>query len=430
MRAEEQPKRPPRLYYGWVIVVALGVIGGMAVGMGGVNFGLFVKPMENELGISQAFFGLAHTARIVGVAVSAPFLGRLLDRYGPRGLLAGAGLLSGLCVMGLAHVTEAWQMIALFAALGFIGLQGGIMLYTSVPIARWFVRRRGKAMAWSFIGVPVGIAITGPLTQFSISHVGWRDTWTIFGSIGAIVVVLIALLLVRRAPEDMGLLPDGVSHDQAAREAAQAQAPGAPSTSEHSWTRAEAIRTGAFWRLAVVFGLMMFGQSTMTLFRFPHFTDRGIDSQLVAFTLTAEALTGVAVLFVWGMVMDRFKPRHVGVLGFVALTIAVLLIMSTRTPAHMFLATTVYGIGIPTILNLQNVIWPAYFGRANLGSIRGLALPITLGLGALGAPITGWINDTSGNYFPAWWGAVGVLVAAVVLVAFTTPPRRPSARSA
>ena len=412
------------------MVVALGVVGGLAVGMGGVNFGLFVKPMESELGISQASFGLAHTARIVGVAVSAPFLGRLLDRYGPRGLLAVAGLLSGLSVLGLAHVTEAWQMIGLFAALGVIGLQGGIMLYTSVPIARWFVRRRGRAMAWSFIGVPVGIAISGPLTQFSISHVGWRDTWTIFGSVGATAVVLIALLVLRRRPEDMGLLPDGVSPDEAAREAAQAQARGAPSTSEHAWTRREAVRTVAFWQLSVVFGLMMFGQSTMTLFRFPHFTERGIDEQLVAFTLTAEALTGVVVLFVWGMVMDRFRPHHVGVLGFVALTSAVLLIMSTRAPLHMFVATTVYGIGIPTILNLQNVIWPAYFGRANLGSIRGLALPITLGLGALGAPMTGWFNDATGSYFPAWWGAVGVLVAAAVLVALTTPPRRSAPRSA
>jgi MFS family permease len=423
MQEAQHPKRPPRIFYGWVMVLALGLVGGVAVGMGGVNFGLFVTPMGDELGISKASFGLAHTARIVGVAFSAPFIGRILDRFGPRVPLAVAGALSGLGVLVLAHVSEAWQMIGVFALLGFVGLQGGIMLYTTVPIAKWFIRRRGKAMAWSFIGVPIGIAITGPLTQFSINHVGWRDTWTIFGSVGAVAVMTIALLVLRRQPEDMGLLPDGDTAKPVMNVEAPLDSTGAPTAHERTWSMVEAIRTGVFWRLAIVFGLMMFAQSTMVVFRFPFFEDQGIDKQLVAFTLTAEALTGVGVLFIWGIFMDRFRTHYVGVFGFLILTIALLLIMSTDSTWRMFLATTVYGIGIPTILNMQNTIWPAYFGRANVGSIRGLALPVTLALGAIGAPITGRVNDVTGSYFPVWWAAVGALLIGAILVGLTPRPK-------
>ena len=78
----KQTLKKPRLFYGWVIVMSLGAVGSVIIALGGVNFGFFVSPMTEELGIRQAFFGWAQTARLVGFAISGVIIGRLLDRYG------------------------------------------------------------------------------------------------------------------------------------------------------------------------------------------------------------------------------------------------------------------------------------------------------------------------------------------------------------
>jgi len=71
---------------------------------------------------------------------------------------------------------------------------------------------------------------------------------------------------------------------------------------------------------------------------------------------------------------------------------------------------------------LQNTIWPAYFGTNHIGAIRGAAMPVTLGLAMLGAPIAGWVGDLTGSFAPLWWVCVGLMVVAIGLVATTPKP--------
>ncbi len=427
-RPGSEDKRAPRFFYGWYVVMGMAVVGGMVIAMGGANFGLFIEPMREALDTGDASFGLAQTARVIGVAVSAPFIGRLLDRHGARGPLAVAGFLTGLAVMALALVTAPWQMVAVFAVLGILGMQGGITLYTTVPIARWFVRKRGRAMSLTIVGIPIGIAISAPVTQQLIKYVGWENAWLIFGGFGGIVIIAIALVVVRRQPEDMGLLPDGAAPPSDAGQAVAggpegSKPPPRSQPDEYQWTRAEAMRTGAFWRLAVVFGLVMFGQATMVIFRYPYFVERGISKQLSAYSLSVEALVGISVILLLGLVLDRVKPHYVGVLGFFFLIVCYLLTMTITTPWQMFLASVFLGMGIPIQVTLQNSIWPTYFGRAHVGSIRGASFPITIFFSALGAPLAGILKDVTGEYFVAWWAAIGAFLIGALLFAFTPRPK-------
>ena len=421
-------KGAPRFFYGWYVVAGMSVVGSMVIAMGGANFGLFIEPMQKAMNTGDTAFGLAQTARIAGVAVSAPLIGRLLDRHGARGPLAVAGFFTGLVVIALAAVMAPWQMVAIFAVLGLLGMQGGIALYTTVPISRWFVRKRGRAMSLTIVGIPIGIAISAPVTQQLIKHVGWQNAWIILGGFGGLVIVIIALAVVRRQPEDKGLLPDGDAPEASAGQAAGGgpgrSGPGPRShADEYQWTGAEAIRTGAFWRLAVVFGLVMFGQSSMVVFRYPHFVDRGISEQIAAYSLSVEALIGVGVVLLLGLVLDRVRPHYVGVLGFFFLTISYLLTMSTTTPSQMFAASVFLGMGIPIQVTLQNSIWPTYFGKAHVGSIRGASFPITIFFSALGAPLAGIVKDATGEYFVAWWAAIGAFAIGALLLVFTPRPQ-------
>jgi sugar phosphate permease len=317
-------------YYGWIVVAGLASVGAISVSMGGINFGLFLPEMSAELGIGQAYFGWAQTTRLLGFAASGFLIGRVLDRFGARIPLMIAGLLMGVVVVSLSFVTSGWQIIALFSIVGMIGMQGaGGNLYTSVPISRWFVRKRGKAMSAVFLGVPVGIFIFSPLSEYFISAFGWRNAWMILGIMGGTVIFIVAALIVRRSPQDMGLLPDGESVPP--EDAKPDDTRPTPAT-EYSWTRAEALRTKTYWLLALIFGLRLFTQGTLGLFRIPYYIEQGISPSIVALSLSAEAIAAAGAAVPAGWAIDKVPARFVAVIPFIATGAAFLVTMNTYPP--------------------------------------------------------------------------------------------------
>jgi MFS family permease len=399
------------------------VVAGLSVGLGFImvlatsNFSLFVKPMAEELGIGQSPFGLSFTFRLLAVAMVGPFIGRTLDRYGTRVPFAVAGAVGGTAVLLLAFVSNAWQMVALFTLLGMTGFWGSSSLYPTVAVAKWFVRKRAKAMSFVFAGTPIGMAISLVATQWLISEFGWRVAWGVLGGVSAVALVLVPLLIVRNQPSDMGLEPDGDSPEvPVASGGKEANSMVPRATAEHPWTRAEAMHTGAFWRIAVSYGLIMFTMSSFSIFRAPYFLSKGISGNFVAFGLATDAMMQLAVTLVLASLMIRFQPRFLGAFAFVIEAVALVIAMLTTEAWHMFVANILAGLGIGTLMLMQTVIWPAYFGRANIGAIRGLATPVSLVFSAAGATMTGLVFDAAGSYNIAWSvAAVGLVIGALLL---------------
>jgi MFS transporter, SP family, sugar:H+ symporter len=116
-------RRPP-FFYGWVIVAAMGAVGALSMALGSLNFGLFVKPMGDDLGIGRATFGWAMSIRQVTSAASAPAVGGLLDRVGARILLAVAAVVTGAALVGLGFIADGWQLVLLFGVMGIVGMSG------------------------------------------------------------------------------------------------------------------------------------------------------------------------------------------------------------------------------------------------------------------------------------------------------------------
>ena len=399
------------------------MVAGLSVGLGFImvlatsNFSLFVKPMAEELGIGQSPFGLSFTFRLLAVAMVGPFIGRTLDRYGTRVPFAVAGAVGGTAVLLLAFVSNAWQMVALFTLLGMTGFWGSSSLYPTVAVAKWFVRKRAKAMSFVFAGTPIGMAISLVATQWLISEFGWRVAWGVLGGVSAVALVLVPLLIVRNQPSDMGLEPDGDSPEvPVASGGKEANSMVPRATAEHPWTRAEAMHTGAFWRIAVSYGLIMFTMSSFSIFRAPYFLSKGISGNFVAFGLATDAMMQLAVTLVLASLMIRFQPRFLGAFAFVIEAVALVIAMLTTEAWHMFVANILAGLGIGTLMLMQTVIWPAYFGRANIGAIRGLATPVSLVFSAAGATMTGLVFDAAGSYNIAWSvAAVGLVIGALLL---------------
>ena len=132
-------------------------------------------------------------------------------------------------------------------------MSGPGALVTTVPVLKWFVRNRGKAVAYVGLGIPVGALLFIPLTQVLINEIGWRGAWIVLAIIGIVVIVPLAAIFVRRQPEDVGLVPDGDTPDVGK----DGDGSGVRAVvDEVSWTVREAVRTTTLWRLVIVFSMV------------------------------------------------------------------------------------------------------------------------------------------------------------------------------
>ncbi len=408
-------------FYGWVIVAVMAATGAVSMGMGSLNFGLFIKPMGDELGIGRAAFGWAQTARQGASSATSPLIGWLLDRYGSRVMLPVAALATGGALIGLAYVTSAWYLVVLFVVMGLVGMSGPGALVTTVPVLKWFVRNRGKAVAFVGLGIPVGALLFIPLTQVLINEIGWRGAWIVLAIIGIVVIVPLAAIFVRRQPEDVGLVPDGDTPDVCK----DGDGSGVRAVVEEvSWTVREAVRTTTLWRLVIVFSMVQLATGTVALHRIAAFMDRGMDPTLISFATAFDAVAAGGSTFLFGMLVKWIPARFLGAFGFSMLAGAsVLTIYATNLPI-MFVSMWIFGMGIGGMMFLNNFIWADYFGRGSVGGIRGLANPINLVIGGIGAPAAGYVRDWTDSYDPAWWVGVGLMSAAALLIVLTRAPRK------
>ena len=411
----------PLFYYGWVIVFVMASAGAVSMAMGSLNFGLFIKPMGDELGIGRAYFGWAQTARQVSSSVTSPTVGWLLDKYGSRILLPVAAVITGGAMITLALVSSSWQLVALFAVMGLVGMSGPGALVTSVPILKWFVRRRGAAVAFVGLGIPVGAMVFVPLTQLFIDAWGWRTAWIVLAILGISVIVPLSLIFVRRRPEDLYLLPDGLpSKGGPDIGAGTSQEPrGEP---EISWTAREAMRTLPFWTLVIGFSMVALAIGTVAVHRIAAFMDRGLDPTLVSLATAFDAVCAGVATFAFGMLVRWVSVRILGAIGFSLLGLASVMTIYADYTSLMFISMAVFGLGIGGMMFLQNYVWADYFGREYVGSIRGAVAPITLIVGGIGPPLAGYVRDWTGSYDPVWWGGVCLMFLAALLIIATKAP--------
>ncbi|MBI2935556.1 MAG: MFS transporter [Chloroflexi bacterium] len=417
-------RRRTPVFYGWVIVAVMATAGGINTALGTVNFGLFIKPMGDELGITRAMFGWAMTARQVAAGLTGPVLGRLIDRFGTRILLAAAVAVAAGVLVGLAHVTYGWQVAALLLIMGLVGMQGPGSLLTGVPVTKWFIRRRGRAMAITAVGTPVAAIVLMPLTQLFIDWFGWRHAWLALAALGAAILIPLSLVFVRRQPEDMGLAPDG---DTAA--AGPAANPGGVGMAarqraeEVSWTVSDATRSLVFWRLVGVFTLEALALGTVSFHRIPNFMDRGIDPHLVSLGISVDATMLSFSTLTMGLLVERFPARFVGAVGYVLLATSVFFYSFASTAPMMFMSMAIWGTGIGAGGLVRNYLLADYFGRRHQGSIQGFLTPMTLVVGGIGAPVAGYVRDITGSYGTIWVPAASLMVVGALLLAFTPPPK-------
>lgn len=374
---------------------------------------MFIVPMCAEFGWSRAgFSGAVSLGALLGV-LTAPFAGPLFDRHGSRVLLVMSALVVAACSLALAAI---WSLVGFYVAFGLSRLMfsAPFDIGTTAVVAKWFVRRRARAMALLSVAIGLGLAVLPPLAQAVISAHGWRAGWIALAAIVLVVGVVPQWLLLVRRPEDAGLAPDGAPGPLEER---------IEGAAEVAYTPAEALRAPALW-LLMGYTLLVFPvQSGFSLHQAPHLIERGLSPGAAAAVVSAFSVAAAASSLGFGAL--RAPVRVSLCAGALLMALGAVLTHAVQGAALAFTAAIVFGAGIGALLTMVPVAWANYFGRAHFGAIRGLTLPAQVGGQALGPLLAGGLRDATGDYGAglALFALLSALAAAVV--AFARPPSAP-----
>ena len=399
----------PRLpfFYGWVVIAVAFVTMGVGVNAR-TAFSLLFPPILDEFGWERGVTAGAFSFGFLVSAVLSPSLGRLMDRRGPR-LVMELGVLmvaSGLLLGTL--VRQPWQ---LYLTLGVLVGGGSVcMSYTgqSFYLPNWFVRRRGLALSVAFAGVGVGSIILLPWMQALIARAGWRTAcWAM--AIVALVLVAPLNLLVRRRPEDLGLLPDG---DRAPVDGTAASRAGNVvdvAWAAVDWTLARAMRTARFWWIVVGYFCGLYAWYAVQVHQTKYLVEIGFAPTQAAWALGLVSLAGIPGQIALGHVSDRIGREWVwtvGSLGFVVCYVALLLLRDAPTPSLLYLMVLSQGVLGYGLTSVIAAIPAEIFQGKHYGTIFGTLMLAAIGGGAAGPWLTGAVHDATGQYTAAWWAAI------------------------
>ena len=412
------------VFYGWVI---LGVCAlGMFTSGPGQTFGIsiFVDPLINDLGWSRSMVSGLYTAGSLTAALAMIPVGRLLDRYGARVMLVAVALVFGVVALGMSQVNHPVHLFLGFAGLRILG-QGSLTLIPTTLVAQWFVRIRGRAMALSMLGSVASQAAFPILILFLIISFGWRDAWVALAFIIWALLILPAGLLVRRNPESVGLLPDGDSPRPKSTESRVAEVP----SYTDDWTASEAVGTRTFW-------LLLFTSSSQSListglvFHMVSLLDsRGLSVTVTATVFSFMAISALLGTFVAGLLADRIPNRFLLTTGQGILVIAMLWMFVISAAWHAYLFGAMLGLAGRLTMVTSAVIWPNYYGRKYLGSIRGMVSTSGVASAALGPWPFGFLYDLTGTYATPVLVFLALPAACAVAAVLARPPRRGSVRT-
>lgn len=372
-------------YYRWVILVAAFIVQFLAIGSTSYGFGLFVKPVSAEYGLSRADVNLGLIFLVSGSATFSPPVGRAFDRFPARWLIMTGGVLFGLASLAIALIRD-FHLIALviFAPLacGTV-LLGPIM--ASTLVSRWFEDRRGQALGIVAVSSSTGGMLMVPVMSWLIERYDWRDAIMLAGPGIAVIIVIVAMVM--REP-----MSPFVAQQNA----------GTADVTER-WTIGELVRARDFWLLAGTIGILFSMSQALLSSLVAYGSDRGFSASQAAMLLSGVSLSSIIGKLLIGAMADRVDKRLL--LGGVAALFGVFVLILLMHPAFAVLigGCLVAGAAIGGSLPLWGAIISARFGVGSFGAVMGWTAQMQLPLQLAALRFIGESYDRTGSYDLAFY---------------------------
>jgi sugar phosphate permease len=415
------------IFFGWWVVgVAFLVyfVGGGLFNSATVFFKALSVDFERERGALAGVFSIG----LIVVGISAPLWGRVADRYGPRASFLPGALITGCLCLLLSRVSNLDTLYVLYIVFTF-GCGAISLVPISVLLSNWFVEMRGRAIGIAYTGAGLGGLVFTPVAGYLVERFGWRSAYMIAG-IAVIGLVVPAALWIKNRPADLGLLPDG--RNPSPRGAARAGEEATAGGSIASVTLGGAVRTPAFWLVALTWMVTMMSLAAVELHQVAFLTDVGLPTESAS--LAAGGVAGMSILgrIGFGVLSERLRIGFLYAVCYALCAVGIALLWATPALGSTSLVAYVACFGVATggSFALTALLVGDLFGIQAMGEIFGLlGLIATIG-GAIGVTGAGVLFDRLGSYDAVFAVCIALCVLGAVLILFVRPIRDAAAAAA
>ncbi|HEX3970404.1 MAG TPA: MFS transporter [Stellaceae bacterium] len=370
----------------WVVFAS---VCGLLVGSGAINvfaFGVFLKPVTEELGIGRGYFGSALGINSLMTTLGCFVLGWLLDRYGTRRVMIPGLILCAISTALYSTILPAPSRIYLL--FGFSGLVYACQ--SPVPyansISQWFDRGRGLALGIAMAGVGLGVAVVPKLAGWLIASYGWRGGYIGLG-IAVMIIGWLPVALFLREPA--GFAP---AARRAAAAAAASTMPGMPA--------GQAFKTWRFWSFTLAFFIAIVAINGTLTQLVALLGDRGIPAPVAIGYLSLAGLALIIGRIIAGWCLDRFWGPYVAIGFFIVPMAGIALLASGLGGTVPLYGAVLCGLGVGAEVDLMAFFTSRYFGIRDYAKIYGVMFALFAGANGVGPSLSGWSFDHYHSYTP------------------------------
>jgi len=388
------------------------------------SFGKFLDPLSEAFGWSQALVTGAASLFMFSRGALAILTGRATDRYGPRTTVAIGGFFLGLGLILTSRISAAWQLYLFYGLMVGFGLSVAFAPLVATA-SRWFMQKRGLAVGIVVGGTGVGTAVIPLLARYLIDTYEWRWTYIILGLVAWAIVIPGALLL-RRSPEEKGLLPLGKAKAVAGDEKNQNIKENSLTSQRQGFSLKDAAQTRAFWLLLAIIIFWSICLQMVMINIDKHAIGLDIPKVVAANFIAMIGIFSIIGRLMMGAVSDRLGGKRTLASCLVLQALAMFWLLKATDVWMLYLFAAVFGFAYGGCVPLLPVIAGELFKLKAIGAIIGVQmLGVAIG-GAIGPVLGGRMFDVTGTYYLAFIVGGICTILALILLAFIRAPRKVS----
>jgi OFA family oxalate/formate antiporter-like MFS transporter len=395
------------LFYGWL---TMGACFAVMLTQGGTmwTFGVFLKPMIQDLRWSRAQVSSGYTAFLLGYAISVITTGRLADKYNPSPILLVSAILTGLgfSLCSQVHTVNHLRMLL------FIGGLGGGANW-SVPTAtvqRWFFARSraGLALGITISGVGVGALIFALLADYLVSGRGWRDAYLTVGII-FFGIMAASSFVIKKAPGETHALANG-----------SGETPNKPEVRRRE--RRQDLMSFPFAGITICHCIVVVAFQTIAAHLVPYATDIGIPSTASAAAMGLIGATSIPGRIIGGHLSERIPWQRILAFSHVGMGLFMLLLLFLQGPWMLYCFVLFYGLCHGSRVSAYLGILGDFFGMGSLGELIGITMAAGMFTGAFAPYLAGFLFDLTQSYRALFTMMVVFLVASGIIASVLKKP--------
>ncbi len=407
-----QTASAPRLFYGWIVLIACFLTTMMASGTM-MAFGVFINPLVEDMGWSHSALSFTYALSSIVSGVGVLAIGSYMHVYSLRLLFVIGVFINGF---GLYMTSTVTSLEGFYFWYGFVAAFGRSTFFisTATLITRWFEQRRGMAMGLMMAGNGIGPFFFSPVVTWLIVRWDWQTAFAAV-SVTMTSVLVVAYLLMRNHPHDIGLRPYGATSDPSpspAKPTRSKSAAAEPSVGS-LWSRI--LRHQGFWTRSLINFFCCVCHSIPLVHTVGFAQSAGLSVFASSWVLSVMGLTSVVGRIFWGFFADRHGARLTLMMTLFMQGAFMLWLIGTQDPIVFFLYAIVWGFGYGGVGTQYGVVARELYGTRLFGpGYSGQNCFAMVGM-AVGGFLGGYLYDISQTYVWSWMVSFGAGLISALL---------------